>query len=185
MIDNLLIDGFKRDLILKAALTRKGESISINSISSILNQQSSDIKISNEEITFFIKYLDNNKKNEIAETIIKPNKIQIKTNSITEEFIKNGGFSAIEKSGIETKRKENEIKEIDIKHKIWSYKNRRFPLFISSIALFISFITICFKIYETMYPKESEQIKTMKKDILKLKAQDSLILLEKTQKKQP
>jgi hypothetical protein len=173
------MEAFIKDFILNACLTRKGEFISAITISAILKNP----EIKEPEVILFIKYLENNLKDEIAETIVKPNKIQIKSNSITEKFIIDGGFTEIEKNKSEIKKIENDVKAIDAKHKMWSYKNRYFSLIISIIALIISFITIAFKIYETMYPKESKEIKTMKKEILQLKSQDSLFLLEKNQKK--
>ena len=91
-----------KDSILKACLTRKGEFISAITLSAILNNS----EIKETEITLFIKYLENNLKDKIAETIVKPNKIEIKSNSTTEKFLNDGGFTEIE-------IKESEIKKIE------------------------------------------------------------------------
>lgn len=178
-----IIESAKCDVILKASLMRKEEKISSDSILAILNKMPNSEFVNKDEIELFIKFLDTNKKDEIAETIVRPKKIQIKANNITESFLKKGGFTEIEKSINRKEQKEIAREELEDKHKIWSYKSRFFPLLISGLALFISFITIGLKIYETMYPKESEEIKTMKEEIKQLKLHESLLHLKPNLKK--
>lgn len=136
------------DKILEIILNNKEKGFGLNSL------RENGLNLDYDSIRDLLKVIENSRYN-IAELSTRRDGEYIRANENTERFLKNGGFTAIEKREREeieynSLMKEKQLKKIEYELQLskWQIKTKWWPLIISGASLIVSIIAIFLSINE-------------------------------------